>query len=217
MNLFTKPTLVTITAPTCAGKSFLLEALVNSGFERVVSTTDRAPRAGEIDGVHYHFMSTERSKEFEANNMFAEIVTYSGVRYGVTHAEMNRKMVGDKPPMVILEPQGLEIYKSYCASRGWDVFSIYVQTPESIRLERLADRTTVDLMVAAMGAHSIEESFHKVVAANNKRLQAIIEQERLWLTKNSWNAIVDGTDLESALQSIKQGIKAFNAKADIRS
>jgi len=224
MNLFTRPTLVTLTAPTCAGKSFLLETLAERGFERIVSTTDRAPRAGEVEGVHYQFITTEQSKQFEANNMFAELITYNGTRYGVTHAEMNRKMNGNKPPMVILEPTGLGIYKQYCASKGWGVFSIYVHTPENIRLERLVDRTAKDLMNVVAGAmmdshyypHVAYADIKKTVGVNNKRLQAIFEQERRWLTTNIWNVQADGTNIDRALEQIQQGIVAFNSKADVR-
>lgn len=225
MNLFTRPTLVTLTAPTCAGKNFLLEALVNTGFERIVSTTDRAARAGEIEGVHYNFISTEQSKLLEVNNMFAELVTYNGTRYGVTHAEMNRKMSGSKPPMVILEPTGLSIYRQYCAARGWDVFSIYVQTPEHIRLERLAERTSTDILsyvlLGMIDSHyypdQAKADITKTIKINNKRMQAIIEQERSWITTNKWNVLADGRDLDTAIEQIQQGIKAFNASASVRS
>lgn len=219
MNLFTRPTLVTLTAPTCAGKNFLLEALVKMGFERIVSTTDRAPRAGEVEGVHYNFINTEQSRLLEVNNMFAELVTYNGTRYGVTHAEMNRKMTGAKPPMVILEPTGLSIYRQYCASRGWDLFSIYVQTPEQVRLQRLTDRTVQDLVQAATTADesNFGKAFAKVVSVNNKRLQAVIEQERSWITTNTWNVLADGRDLDTAIEQIQQGIRAFNATTSVRS
>lgn len=222
MNLFTRPTLVTLTAPTCAGKNFLLEALAERGFERIVSTTDRAPRAGEVEGVHYQFITTDQSKALEANGMFAELVTYNGTRYGVTDAEMDRKMVGDKPPMVILEPSGLDIYKPYCASRGWDVFSIYVHTPEDVRLQRLVNRTSDDIFNIVYGGETsnTKETFkkiQKIVGVNNKRLQAVFEQERGWITKNFWSVIVTGTDVNVALGQIEQGIAAFKSKTDVRS
>lgn len=222
MNLFTRPTLVTLTAPTCGGKNFLLEALAERGFERVVSTTDRAPRAGEVEGVHYQFITTEQSKQLEANNMFAELVTYNGTRYGVTDTEMDRKMVGDKPPMVILEPSGLEIYQKYCDARGWGLFSIYVHTPEDVRLQRLVNRTSDDIFNIVYGGETsnTKETFkkiQKIVGVNNKRLQAVFEQERGWITKNFWSVIVTGTDVNVALGQIEQGITAFNSKKDVRS
>jgi len=226
MIKFNLPTLVTLTAPTCAGKSYLLEALVDRlGFTRLVSTTDRTPRDGEVEGVHYFFISTEQSKQMEAEGKFAELVTYNGTRYGVMHEEMRKKVSTSlPPPIVILEPKGLEIYHKYCSVHGWKLFSIYVETPEQVRLQRLVERTTVDVMKAAAQAHGFtrEEAalnaritIEKVISTSHKRLQAILEQERNWSHKHHWDVIVDGTNLEKALADIEYGIKYRNARTDI--
>lgn len=224
---FTAPTLVTLTAPTCAGKNFLLEELVSQfGFGRIVSTTDRPPRDGEIDGLHYFFISTEQSKEMEAEDEFAELVTYNGVRYGVTHEEMALKMHDYRPPMVILEPSGLEIYREYCAKNGWQLFSIFVSTPESIRLERLAGRTTADIVQRmnrgssrVMGSDEAQvelaKDLNKIVTRNNARLKAIVEEERGWQSKANWDAIVDGTNVGKALETVALGVRNRNQRQDI--
>lgn len=219
---FNKPTLVTLTAPTCGGKNYLLEALVDElGFGRIVSTTDRAPRRGEIEGVHYNFIDTSQSKRLEIQGAFAELVTYNGVRYGVTHVEMNKKLAeGMPPPVVILEPSGIEIYKRYCSEHGWAMFNIFVSTTENIRINRLSERTTQDVcdkIKNAPGASIAELSkqINKLIQVNNKRLVAVIEQERLWLTTNAWSAIVSGTDLESALQSVTVGVNNRNTRSNI--
>jgi len=213
---FNLPTLVTLTAPTCAGKSFLLEEMESRlGFNRVVSTTDRDARAGEIGGVHYHFLTTEESKAMEAADKFAELVTYNGVRYGVTHDEMADKMSRLAPPMVILEPSGLEIYRKYCSQHGWKVFSIYVSTEESVRLQRLTDRTVTDVIKSLRANHPVEAAVTKVIDANNKRMKAVFDQERSWITKASWDLIVDGTDVERALNDIAKSIEIRNRRSDI--
>ena len=213
---FNLPTLVTLTAPTCAGKSFLLEAMVERlGFNRITSTTDRAPRAGEIDGLHYHFLNTEDSKAMEAAGKFAELVNYNGVRYGVTHDEMADKMSRLAPPMVILEPSGLEIYRKYCSQHGWKVFSIYVSTEESVRLQRLTDRTVADVIKSLRSNQPVEAAVTKVIDANNKRMKAVFDQERSWITKASWDLIVDGTDVERALNDIAKSIEIRNRRSAI--
>ncbi len=211
MLKFNHPTLITLTAPSCAGKSFLLEELVTAGCNRIVSTTDRMPRKGEIEGTHYFFIDTPLSMSMEEIGQFAELVTYNGVRYGVTHQEMETKMADGRPPIVILEPQGVEIYRKYCGSKGWSLFSVYVETQESIRLERLVRRTSLDIAGSSGGYDDI----HKIVAANNKRLKAILEQERSWGSTNRWDAIVDGTNIEKAMASIEQGIKYRNSRPEM--
>lgn len=224
--MFNLPTLVTITAPTCAGKNHLLEAMVQNGFGRIVSTTDREPRDGEVEGLHYFFISTVQSELKEKMGLFAELVTYNGTRYGVAHEEMARKLAaGLPPPIVILEPNGLDIYRKYCASKGWTIFSIYVETQESIRLERLVDRTTNELIKTAynrslppwlsIDASEFAGTVRKIVSRNNSRLKDVLSAERLWSHSNRWDAIVDGTNADKALAQIAQGVKNRNSRSDI--
>lgn len=212
---FNRPTLVSLTAQTCGGKSYLLEALCSQfGFQRIVSTTDRAARAGEVEGVHYNFINTETSVAMAAEGKFAELVTFNGVRYGVTHDEMAKKMNGDAPPVVILEPNGVKIYEHYCHAHNWGMFKIFVWTSEDVRLERLAARTAND--ITNMIRHhqdgdglyigEVYKDVKKLIQVNNKRLMAVLSEERTWNSANTWDLIVDGTDLASTMSIIEQQI-----------
>lgn len=207
MTNFTRPTLITITAPTCSGKSYLMAALEKSlGFTRIVSTTTRAPRVTEIQGVDYDFISYQKSRELERTGSFAELVEFNGVRYGVTKVEMNRKMGSDKPPMVILEPQGLELYKKMCFENGWDIFTVYVSTVERLRTARLANRTTQQLLQSDYG----DEEISLIIKQHTERLLSIVGDERRWSNVTSWDAVVPGDDIVKALAYIEQGIKNRN-------
>jgi guanylate kinase len=224
--MFKRPTLVSITAPTCAGKNYLAEVLFENGFNRLVSTTDRAPRAGEIEGVHYFFITTEQSKLKEQYDLFAELITYNGVRYGVTKEEMERKTaVGLPPPVVILEPQGVREYAKYCQANGIDMFRIFIDTPEDVRLERLARRGAADVIAALKTVSVPRDEFNqellgelaleagtKVMRVNNKRVMAIVEQERGWAASNIWHSIVDGRDTDDALWQLKSDIDYWNSR-----
>ncbi len=55
------PVLLVIAGPAGSGKSTLCDRLVHERpeFTRVVTTTTRSPRAGEINGIHYHFFTPE--------------------------------------------------------------------------------------------------------------------------------------------------------------
>jgi len=59
------PVLLVLAGPAGSGKSTLCDRLVKEipGFARVVTTTTRAPRPGEVDGVHYHFLTPEQFDE----------------------------------------------------------------------------------------------------------------------------------------------------------
>ena len=66
---FNHPTLITLTAPTCSGKSYLLDALTKDWCSRIVSTTTRPPRPGECEGIDYHFISEEESRRIQRHSV----------------------------------------------------------------------------------------------------------------------------------------------------
>ena len=79
------PVLLVIAGPAGSGKSTLCDRLVSEirEFERVVTTTTRAPRPGEINGVHYHFLTPEQFDAGLAANDFLEWAWVHGQRrYG---------------------------------------------------------------------------------------------------------------------------------------
>lgn len=215
---FLKPTLVTLTAPTCAGKNHLLEILMDThGFNKLVGTTTREKRRGEVDGLDYHFISKEKSAEMKEQDLFAEYVEYNGTAYGVTHTEMETKLGHGMPPaIVILTPHGLEQYQKYCKARNIAVFKIFVSTPEAIRIDRLTDRTNTDI------AAVVEDFFHdrylckqkikKILAVNNARLVDVIDQERNWDSAYVYNAFLDGTSETGDIEELRTAIMRFNTR-----
>ena len=79
--------LFVISGPAGSGKSTINKKLVESGkFEFSVSATTRKPRAGEIDGVHYHFISREDFEKKIAAGEMLEHAEYVGNFYGTPRA-----------------------------------------------------------------------------------------------------------------------------------
>lgn len=76
------PVLLVIAGPAGSGKSTLCDRLVAEcpEFIRVVTTTTRAPRAGEIHGVHYHFFSPAEFRAKIARGEFLEWAQVHGDR-----------------------------------------------------------------------------------------------------------------------------------------
>lgn len=235
---FDKPTLVTITAPTCSGKSYLLDHMTKPDkwgyvdalttgkmydftplFSRIVSTTTRLMRVGEKDGFDYHFITVEESKRMEEAGEFAELIEFNGTRYGVTKEEMNGKMSGELAPIIVLEPQGLAIYEKMCWENGWEVFKIFVNTTESLRIQRLNERSAMDIR-NAMVESSHDNKFgytlaaldaaRKQVVAHTKRLLSITGDERNWRQASSWDLLIPGDDVDQAVRDIKVAIKWRN-------
>ena len=209
MLKFDRPTLVTLTAPTCSGKNYLRDAIENEfNWTRIISTTTRQPRAGELHRKDYYFITDLISKKMEEDGSFAELITFRGTRYGVTRREMDSKMDARTPPMVILEPQGLEMYKTMCTENGWDIFTIYISLLESTRIERLIKRTVADVRLTLSSCATTE----KVIQTHTDRLLSITGDERQWSNQSSWDAILPGDNVTEALDGLKMAVDWRNRK-----
>jgi guanylate kinase len=85
------PILLVLAGPAGSGKSTLCDRLVATGmgFTRVVTSTTRAPREGEVNGVHYHFFTPQ---EFDAKIAAGEFLEWAWVhgerRYGTLAASV---------------------------------------------------------------------------------------------------------------------------------
>lgn len=218
MLKFSHPTLITLTAPTCAGKSHLLNTVTSLGLcQRIVSTTTRKPRPGEINGVDYYFISAAESQEMEAAGKFAELVTFNGTRYGVTHDEMESKMMGGAAPIVIVEPTGVEQYEHYCHSKNWHVFSVFVSTPEATRFKRFMDRTFLSvkgLYDNHSNAAEFDAAMRQIIQTHTERLKVMMQEERSWISKHSWDVIVSG-ESDTAVDDLISAVINRNSRSDV--
>jgi|SRR5271166_1894931 len=79
-----KPILLVVSGPSGSGKDSVIAALrtlePRTGY--CVSTTTRAPRPGEVEGVHYHFVSRADFEHMAAAGEFLETREYAGNLYG---------------------------------------------------------------------------------------------------------------------------------------
>ncbi len=196
-----RPTLVVISAPTCAGKSFLMQRLLGRGFSRLVSTCTRSPRAGERQGVEYDFVTAEESLRLERNGELVELVTFNGVRYGVTRTELAARMIGPGTPVAVLEPSGVLRYETICREHGWRLVKVFVDTSEPLRLARLNERTVANLLAAVK--HLVNAAFPSIVAAHTDRVLSVVGPEREWPGAMDWDVVVPGDDDQLAVTLIE--------------
>jgi guanylate kinase len=97
-----------VSAPAGTGKTTLVQRLVHE-FPSIIaniSYTTRQPRAGEIEGVHYHFIS---DSEFEAKitaNDFLEYVNLYGTYYGTSHQWIQEQQQKGKHVVLVIDTQG---------------------------------------------------------------------------------------------------------------
>ena len=88
-----------ISAPSGAGKTSLVDALIKSADHKnddqlcvSVSHTTRTMRPGETDGVNYHFISPSRFSEMIDNDEFLEHAEVFGNQYGTSKAWVDERL-----------------------------------------------------------------------------------------------------------------------------
>ena len=110
----TPPVLLVIAGSAGSGKSTLCERLVSEHpvFSRVVTTTTRAPRPGEIDGVHYHFFTPE---QFDAKVAAGEFLEWAWVhqknRYGTLASSVLEPLAQGRSLAINIDVQGVDSFR----------------------------------------------------------------------------------------------------------
>ena len=97
-----------VCAPSGAGKTTLVDALLkaDSGIRLSVSYTTRKPRAGEVDGREYHFVSQEKFQEMAAAGAFLESALVHGNYYGTSQPWINDQRAAGADILLEIDWQG---------------------------------------------------------------------------------------------------------------
>ena len=105
------PVLLVIAGPAGSGKSTLCDRLVAElpEFSRVVTSTTRAPRTGEIDGVHYHFLTPAA---FDAKLGAGDFLEWAWVhgerRYGTMKSSVLEPLGRGRNLVMSIDVQGVD-------------------------------------------------------------------------------------------------------------
>ena len=191
-----KPVLITLTSPTCSGKSHLLNYIRDeAGLACLASTTTRPQRAGEINGKDYYFITHEESKRMEEAGEFAELAHYGGNRYGVTKKEFHDKLATGMA-FLIVQPVGMEDYVHCALEMGAMHVKYFVDCPEEIRIQRFTERVASDMKLASTITSKIErlKTIDKLVSTHMTRFHTMITHESKWKALHEWDMILDGTE-----------------------
>ncbi len=155
-------TLFTISAPSGAGKTSLVAALVAHvpALAVSVSHTTRPQRRGEVDGVNYHFVDPARFQAMLADDAFLEHAEVFGNFYGTAQAEVQERLLRGTDVILEIDWQGAQQVKRLLP----ETRSVFILPPSLETLhERLTDRGQDDpATITRRMAQAVAEMSHYV-------------------------------------------------------
>lgn len=129
--------LFVVSAPSGAGKSTLLNALrPGADFIYSVSCTTRAPRAGEVDGEDYFFVSRET---FEARVAAGDFIEFANVHenyYGTLRETVIRSLEAGVDVLVDIDVQGAQSIRGDGGVISGALADIFIMPPSMEELHR---------------------------------------------------------------------------------
>ncbi|MBH0038784.1 guanylate kinase [Pseudoalteromonas sp. SWN166] len=177
----TRGNLFILSAPSGAGKSSLINALLKNHADMKVSVshTTRAPRPGEENGVHYHFASTDEFKALIAKDDFFEWAQVFDNYYGTSKQAIESQLDAGIDVFLDIDWQGAQQVRKIMPS----VQTIFILPPSKEELEqRLNNR----------GQDSAE-----VIASRMAKAQSETSHY------NEYDFVIVNDDFETALADIK--------------
>jgi|TARA_B110000211_G_scaffold224379_2_gene275369 guanylate kinase len=131
----TKGNLFILSAPSGAGKSSLISALLKQASSRPmqvsVSHTTRNARPGEVDGQHYHFVSVTKFKQSIADKHFYEYAEVFGNFYGTSEVAIDQQLAQGIDVFLDIDWQGAQQVRM----KKPDVTTIFISPPSKQELE----------------------------------------------------------------------------------
>jgi guanylate kinase len=131
-----------LSAASGTGKTSLAAALVQSvpELETSISHTTRAPRPGEQDGVHYHFVDRKTFDAMVELGEFLEHATVFGNAYGTAAAQVESRLLRGKSVILDIDWQGARSVKRLMP----EAVSIFLLPPSHEALEERLRRRGQD-------------------------------------------------------------------------
>lgn len=184
-----KGLLFVVTAPSGAGKSSLIKALLaqDPGVSLSVSYTTRPPRPGEQDGREYHFVNATRFQAMLERGEFLESAEVHGHRYATSQKVIEQARAAGLDLILEIDWQGAEQVRRLHP----DCIGVFILPPSMAELERRLRKRAQDsdAVIRHRLKNAAEEMSHtvefKYAIINNhfddalQDLGALVRAERL--------------------------------------
>lgn len=183
----TRGNLFILSAPSGAGKSSLIGALLkkHSDMKVSVSHTTRSPRPGEENGVHYHFVSVDEFKALIEKNDFFEWAQVFDNYYGTSKQAIESQLEAGIDVFLDIDWQGAQQIRKLVD----DVETIFILPPSKEELEsRLNNRgqDSAEVIAERMAKAQSETSHYNeydYVVVNDDFDTALTEIETIVMAK----------------------------------
>ena len=134
--------LVVLAGPSGAGKTTIVDRLLATTalpIRRAITATSRAPRPGEVDGVHYHFWTPDEfERKIAAGEMLEHAYVHGLHHYGTPLSEVKAARDAGTAVLLVIDVQGAEQVRKSCPE---GLVTVFLAPPQFDDLaERLRKR-----------------------------------------------------------------------------
>ncbi len=140
------PVLLVLAGPAGSGKTTLCDRMVaeNPCFSRVVTTTTRDPRPGEVNGVHYHFFTPAQFDAKIAAGAFLEWAwVHQKNRYGTLTSSIFEPLAAGRSLIINVDVQGVENFRRAAQANpllARHMGTVFINVPIPVLRERMVRR-----------------------------------------------------------------------------
>ncbi len=176
---------IVLSAPSGAGKTTIYKRLMaerkDIGYS--VSCTTRPPRAGEVDGVDYFFLTPAEFERKRAAGEFAESATVHEHAYGTLRTEVQKVLSGGRHVIMDIDVQGA----AQCARAFPQSVLIFIIPPSvDVLVERLNRRGSESRATLLTRLRSAQAELHEI-----GRYHYVVENDALDAAVARVSAIID--------------------------
>lgn len=140
--------IIVIIGPSGSGKTVISRELAKRGYPKLVTSTTRAPRMGETQGVDYYFIDRQ---SFDPSQ-YVEHTYYDGNIYGLSKAEIDQKLQEYDTVQLAMDQNGARAMKKQYPQA---TKLIFVTISKKVMAERMRARGDSERMIRERIAHSI--------------------------------------------------------------
>lgn len=196
--------LFVVSAPSGAGKTTLVNALLDTDSQLVasVSHTTRPRRPQEQDGVNYHFITNAEFEQMIQDDAFLEHAMVFGHRYGTSRSAVEEQLAAGRDVVLEIDWQGAEQVRSAFT----DCQSIFILPPSRSALaQRLQTRGQDSAEVIAKRSAKAREEM-----ANHGAFDYIVVNEAFDAALDDLRSIISAARLGRIPQ--QQGLQSLIAE-----